>query len=64
MKYGFFRGCDVFIIFGRVNGRAGKNIDFPKNRLIDFPEEKNRFKIDFSFFSILPYFYHFSLKIH
>ena len=34
--------------------RAGEKIDFPKNRLIDSPEEKNRFKIDFSIFSIFP----------
>ena len=42
--------------------RAGKKIDFPKNRLFDSHEEKNRFKIDFSIFSIFPKFYHLSMK--
>ena len=34
--------------------RAGKKVDFLKNRLIDSPEEKNRFKIDFFDFVIIP----------
>ena len=35
-----------------VLSRAGKKIDFSRNRLIDFSGEKNRFKIDFSIFPI------------
>ena len=45
-----------------IFSRAGKKIDFPKNRLIDSPEEKNRFKIDFSIFSIFPLFNHCLIK--